>query len=90
MACYSLLQIRTIVSPIFTSGKLRKMVHHVDKCSRNLEEFFSNAARMGETLEAKDIYGKLALDAIATSGFGIESNSMKVCICVSIDLSMES
>jgi len=70
-------QIRTIVSPIFTSGKLRKMVHHVDKCSRNLEEFFSNAARMGETLEAKDIYGKLALDAIATSGFGIESNSMK-------------
>jgi len=28
-------------------------------------------------MEAKDIYGKFALDAIATSGFGIESNSFK-------------
>ena len=30
-----------------------------------------------ELLEAKDVFSKLTLDAIATSGFGIESNSFK-------------
>ena len=31
----------------------------------------------GELLEAKDVFSKMTLDAIATSGFGIESNSFK-------------
>merc|ERR1719244_2030389 len=30
-----------------------------------------------EILDAKDVFGKFTLDAIATSGFGIESNSFK-------------
>ena len=32
---------------------------------------------IGEVLDAKEIYGKYTLDSIATSGFGIESNSFK-------------
>ena len=35
------------------------------------------SAKTGEIIDAKDMYGKFALDAIATSGFGIESNSFK-------------
>ena len=35
------------------------------------------SAKTGEIIDAKDTYGKFALDAIATSGFGIESNSFK-------------
>ena len=38
---------------------------------------FSDCARTGEVLDAKEVFGKLALDAIATSGFGIESNSFR-------------
>ena len=37
----------------------------------------SEAADNGNIIDAKDMYGKFALDAIATSGFGIESNSFK-------------
>ena len=68
---------RTIVSPVFTSGKLKLMVPHVDKCGENMEELLRTAALTGEVLEGKQMYGKFTLDSIATSGFGIESNSYK-------------
>ena len=68
---------RAIVSPVFTSGKLKLMVPYVDKCGENMEELLRTAALMGEVLEGKQMYGKFTLDSIATSGFGIESNSYK-------------
>eukprot|EP00092_Neocalanus_flemingeri_P034389 GFUD01037398.1.p1 GENE.GFUD01037398.1~~GFUD01037398.1.p1 ORF type:complete len:515 (+),score=153.07 GFUD01037398.1:55-1599(+) len=70
-------KVRTVVSPVFTSGKLKMMVPHVQKCAENLDDVFAAAAASGEILEAKDVFGKYTLDAIATSGFGIESNSFK-------------
>merc|ERR1739844_240622 len=66
-----------MVSPVSTSGKLKLMVPHIVKCGVNVEEHLKTAAMTGEVLEAKEMYGKFALDAIATSGFGIESNSFK-------------
>ena len=42
-----------------------------------MREMMSEAADNGNIIDAKDMYGKFALDAIATSGFGIESNSFK-------------
>jgi len=68
---------RSMVSPVFTSGKLRLMVPHIDKSATNLEDVFKLSSASGEILEAKEVYGKFALDAISTSGFGIESNSFK-------------
>ena len=53
------------------------MVPHVQKCADNLDQVFAAASDSGEILEAKEIFGKYTLDAIATSGFGIESNSFK-------------
>jgi cytochrome P450 len=68
---------RNLVSPVFTSGKLKMMVPHIEKCADNLDAVFASAAETGEILEAKDVFGKFTLDAIASSGFGIESNSFK-------------
>ena len=68
---------RTSISPVFTSGKLKLMVSHVNKCVGYLEEFLDEASKNSEALESKDVFGKLALDAIATSGFGIDHNSFK-------------
>ena len=53
------------------------MVPHVQKCAENLDDVFSSAADSGEILEAKEVFGKYTIDAIATSGFGIELNSFK-------------
>lgn len=70
-------KMRTLVSPVFTSGKLKMMVPHIEKCADNMEELFEAAVKNKDILVAKDVYGKFTLDAIATSGFGIESNSFK-------------
>ena len=37
----------------------------------------SETASAGDILEAKEMYGKFALDSIATSGFGLELDSYK-------------
>ena len=42
-----------------------------------MTHMLAEAARSGEVLEAKEMFGKFTLDAIATSGFGIESNSFQ-------------
>ena len=42
-----------------------------------MTEVLEAASRTGEVLDAKEMYGKFTLDSIATSGFGIESNSYK-------------
>ena len=68
-------KMRTLISPVFSSGKLKLMVPLLEKCADNLENVFGSAAENGEMLEGKDLFGKYTLDAIATSGFGIESNS---------------
>merc|ERR1711970_1051025 len=62
-------QMRNIVSPVFTSGKLKLMSGDIDKVGVQLEEFLTTAEKNGDALEASELFGKLTLDAIATSGF---------------------
>ena len=70
-------KMRNMSTPVFTSGKLKLMVPHISRCGANLEEMLGEAARVGDVLDAKELFGKFALDAIASSSFGIESNSFK-------------
>jgi len=70
-------KVRTVISPVFTSGKLKLMVPHIQRCTENLDEVLGAAADSGEMINVRELFGKYTLDAIATSGFGIESNSFK-------------
>ena len=42
-----------------------------------MSKFLEVSASSGDALEAKEMFGKFALDSIATSGFGIESDSFQ-------------
>ena len=42
-----------------------------------MSRFLEVSARSGDVLEAKEMFGKFTLDSIATSGFGIESDSFE-------------
>jgi len=70
-------KVRSVISPVFTSGKLKLMVPHIQKCTENLDDVLGAAADSGEMINVRELFGKYTLDAIATSGFGIESNSFK-------------
>lgn len=73
-------QVRQLMTPAFTSGKLRQMFALVDQCGKQMEEHFEANITQDNPkleLEMKDFLGRFTLDVIATCAFGVESNSIK-------------
>jgi cytochrome P450 len=77
---------RALMSGVFTSGKQKLMTPHMAKVGKQLEEHIDNiiAGKIDSDMIAEDgsvdvkaLFGMYTLDAIATTGFGIESNSFK-------------
>ena len=68
-------QTRAVLTPIFTSGKLKAMVpliHKVaDECISHLEGL------CGQDIEGKELMKDFALDVIVSTGFGYDNNSYK-------------
>ena len=51
------------------------MVPHLAKSGVNLAKYLDT--KVGQDLEARDVFGMYAMDALATAGFGIETNSFE-------------
>ncbi|XP_068940868.1 cytochrome P450 3A12-like [Petaurus breviceps papuanus] len=68
--------IRTILSPTFTSGKLKEMFpiikHHGDVLLQNIEKRVAK----DESLNTKDIFGAYSLDVITSTSFGVDVDSI--------------
>ncbi|CAG2162360.1 unnamed protein product [Oppiella nova] len=70
-------RMRTIMSPTFSSGKLRKMYHLVEQC---LEEYLGHLdvmARDGKYINAKLLHQNFTFDVIAKCAFATKTNSQK-------------
>ena len=70
-------RMRSLMSGVFTSGKLKLMTKHIVKVGDNLEEFISEQADQVEEFDMKVVGGKMTMDSILTAGFGLEANSFK-------------
>jgi len=70
-------QMRSLMSRVFTSGKLKLMYPHIANIGVNFEAHIQQASEKAEQLEMKDVGSMMTLDAIATSVFGIEVNSFE-------------
>ena len=68
--------VRSIVSPTFTSGKLRKMICHIsdisDKFVISLEVF----AKTGQPVDMRRHIGAFAMDVICACAYGINIDSI--------------
>ncbi|XP_029831758.2 cytochrome P450 3A24 [Ixodes scapularis] len=71
--------IRRISTPAFSSGKLRKMMVHVESCTRSTIKHLREAAERCEDLNLSQFYGNFTLDLVARCAFGtmLESHSDK-------------
>lgn len=67
---------RTTLSPAFTGSKMRQMFELIGECSKTVIESLLNDSK-DITLEMKDFFSRIANDIIATSAFGIQTNSIK-------------
>ncbi len=63
--------VRSTFSPIFTSGKMKVMMHHINRISANLVEAVGDGVG-GREIDAKLIFQTFSLDALATCAFGVD------------------
>ncbi|GFW40216.1 cytochrome P450 3A24 [Trichonephila clavipes] len=68
-------RIRTIVTPTFTTGKIKRMMGIFKECAETLVENFKTATKDGSPVEAKGIYGGYSMDVIASSAFSTKIDS---------------
>ncbi len=66
---------RSIVTPIFTSGRLKGVVPTIHKSGKSLIKHME--ALVGEAANSKDLFATYAFEIIMNVGFGIEVNSWK-------------
>ncbi|XP_009318309.1 PREDICTED: cytochrome P450 3A29-like [Pygoscelis adeliae] len=69
-------RIRTVLSPTFTSGKLKEMFpiinHYGEKLVKNIEKKVAN----DEFITMKDIFGAYSMDVVASTSFSVNIDSM--------------
>ncbi|XP_062999457.1 cytochrome P450 3A9-like [Elgaria multicarinata webbii] len=69
-------RIRMILSPTFTSGKLKETLpiiqHHVESLIKHVGQ----KVEKGELLDIKEILGAYSMDVVTSSSFGVNTDSM--------------
>lgn len=70
---------RSILSPAFTSSKMRSMYTLMTEVADQFIEHFLAESKNGQpvTVEMKDVLTRYANDVIATTAFGIKTDSLK-------------
>ncbi|XP_018577090.1 probable cytochrome P450 6a14 isoform X2 [Anoplophora glabripennis] len=69
--------LRTKLSPTFTSGKLKSMFSTLVDCGLVLEKYVEGHIDNEQGADIKEILGKFSTDIIGSCAFGLECNSFK-------------
>ncbi|XP_054155295.1 cytochrome P450 3A29-like [Oppia nitens] len=70
-------RVRSILSPTFTSGKLRAMMSHISDISDKFVESLSDYEKKGEPVDMRKYIGAFAMDVISACAYGINVESVK-------------
>ncbi|KAM6114137.1 cytochrome P450 3A24-like [Pterocles gutturalis] len=69
-------RLRTVLSPTFTSGKLKEMFPIMKHYGEILVENVQKKLEKDNTLSVKDIFGCYSMDVVTSTSFGVNINSM--------------
>ncbi|XP_029170418.1 cytochrome P450 9e2-like [Nylanderia fulva] len=69
--------VRTLLSPAFTSSKMKMMFQLMSECAVNFSEYLAKVPPEKRIMEMKDIFSRYTTDVIATCAFGINVDSMR-------------
>ncbi|XP_074041330.1 probable cytochrome P450 6a20 [Leptinotarsa decemlineata] len=69
-------EIRTKITPTFTTGKIKMMFNTMVECSILLEELLQES-ESDNPVEIRNVMSRFTIDTIGSSAFGIETNTMK-------------
>nr|QBC73089.1 cytochrome P450 mono-oxygenase [Osmia bicornis] len=68
--------LRTQLSPVFTSSKLKGIFSLILDCAKHLEKYMDTLVQKGEPIEIREVAAQYTTDVIGSCAFGIEMNSM--------------
>ncbi|NP_001352788.1 cytochrome P450 6a14 [Bombus impatiens] len=68
--------LRTQLSPVFTSGKLRGTFSLILECSNHLESYLNTMIEKGDPIDVRELAARFTTDVIGSCAFGIEMNSL--------------
>ncbi|XP_078273748.1 cytochrome P450 3A30-like [Rhinoraja longicauda] len=69
-------RIRNVLSPLFTSGKLKEMCSIINHYTENLVNIAEKKAKLNETVALRDIFGPYGMDAISSTSFSVDVDSI--------------
>ncbi|XP_037728455.1 probable cytochrome P450 6w1 [Drosophila subpulchrella] len=69
-------ELRTRISPAFTTGKIKQMYPLMVKIGKNLEDSVERLGS-GSNVQVKDLCARFTTDLIATIAFGLEANALQ-------------
>jgi len=70
-------EVRSILSPAFTTSKMKSMFKLMLDCGVNFADYMARLPAEKKTMEMKDVFGRYTCDVIATCAFGITVDSMQ-------------
>ncbi|KAK9540654.1 hypothetical protein VZT92_003094 [Zoarces viviparus] len=69
-------RIRSVLSPSFTSGRLKEMFSIMKHHSANLTSSMKKKADKDEPLELKEFFGPYSMDVVASTAFSVDIDSL--------------
>ncbi|KFO91421.1 Cytochrome P450 3A29, partial [Buceros rhinoceros silvestris] len=69
-------RIRTLLSPTFTSGKLKEMFHIINHYGEKLVKIVEKKVANDEFVTVKDIFGAYSMDVVTSTSFSVNIDSM--------------
>ncbi|XP_026223404.1 cytochrome P450 3A30-like isoform X2 [Anabas testudineus] len=69
-------RIRTILSPAFTSGRLKEMYTLMLQHSTNLIKSLQKKAEVDEVIDVKEVFGPYSMDVVTSTAFSVEMDSI--------------
>ncbi|XP_076022319.1 cytochrome P450 3A27-like [Genypterus blacodes] len=69
-------RIRSVLSPSFTSGRLKEMYGIMLQHSNNLVNMLQKKADADEVIEVKEVFGPYSMDVVASTAFSVDVDSI--------------
>ncbi|XP_040836340.1 cytochrome P450 3A6-like isoform X1 [Ochotona curzoniae] len=70
-------RLRTLVTPTFTSGRLKEMLPIIAQYGDVLVKNLSQEAEKGKPINVKEIFGAYSMDVITSTSFGVNIDSLR-------------
>ncbi|XP_077889890.1 cytochrome P450 3A9-like [Ictidomys tridecemlineatus] len=67
---------RVLLSPVFSSGKLKQMIPIINQYGEALVKYLSQEVKKGKPVTVKEILGSYSMDVIVSTSFGVNVNSL--------------